>query len=148
MNCERTQALLIAFVHDEVDPRLHRSICDHLSECRDCALEYTRLHLDLEGVWRAHASSPRPHVRDALRHRVEQTFSPWWRRAFRAWSRPVPAYGLVAALAIPLVVWGVLNPFRAPEAAELVEPRPRPVSPPAIADYDASMLTRIDPSVL
>lgn len=150
MNCTQSQDLLIAFVHGELEPRKHRSLGEHLGTCPDCALQYTRLQLDLEGVWRAHASSPRPQVREALRERIRQEFAPWWRRALGAWTRPVPAYGLVAALALPLIAWGVVSPHQVPPRASLdaVPPSQTPPATPTIADYDGSVLTHTDPSLL
>jgi hypothetical protein len=160
MRCAACQARLVDFVHDELDPAVRAELGEHLTRCPDCALEYCRLDLDLAGIERAHGATPRPPVHDALRRRVAREFAPWWRRAWSLWTRPVPAYGIAAALVVPAVLWGLARPLLAPPpptpaSTADAEPTERAVSEragrtrePTIRHYDGSLPTRIDPRLL
>ncbi|HEY8376646.1 MAG TPA: zf-HC2 domain-containing protein [Nannocystis sp.] len=106
MNCKQCEAALIEYAHDELTPAARLEVTLHLAECAGCAVAFCRLRADLDGVLLAAQKTPPAAVRERLRAEVERSFRPrWWRRALAQVRRPVPAYVVFAALAIPAVVW-------------------------------------------
>lgn len=131
MRCEDCDALLIDHAHGELDPPTRAAVTRHLASCPTCAVAFCRLRADLDGVLQATAEAPPPAVRARLRAEVERSFRPTWRRrAWTAFARPVPAYAVLAALAVPAVMWLVVTtrgPERTPETG-----------PPRLSGYDAA----------
>lgn len=127
MNCEHYESLLIDHAHAELAPAEHAEVTRHLAACPACALASCRLRADLEGLLQA-TSEPAPAaLRARLRAEVERSFRPSWpRRALAALARPVPAYALLAALALPGLLW-------------LFTRTPPPtITPPRLHGYDAA----------
>ena len=73
---------------------------------------------------------------------------PWWGRALAMMRQPVPAYGVIAAFVIPLVLWSVARPPvpppHAPVSDSPLSAAPTPdvatvgeVPPPRVVGYDA-----------
>lgn len=130
MRCDDCEALLIDHAHGELDPPTRAEVTRHLAGCPGCALAFCRLRADLDGVLAATAEAPPPAVRARLRAEVERSFRPSWRRrAWAAFARPVPAYALLVALALPAAAWLV---------AGRVSERPTPSGPPRVRGYDAA----------
>lgn len=131
MNCDDCDVLLIDHAHGELGPEERAAVTRHLAACPGCAVAFCRLRADLDGVLQATAEAPPPGVRARLRAEVERSFRPTWgRRVWSAFARPVPAYALLAALALPAAVW-VVAVVRAPE--------PLPAAgPPRLHSYDAA----------
>ena len=127
MHCEHCESLLIDHAHAELDPAEHAEVTRHLAGCPSCALASCRLRADLEGLLQA-ASEPAPAaLRARLRAEVARSFRPSWpRRALAALARPVPAYALLAALALPGLLW-IFTRTPTPAAA-----------PPRLHGYDAA----------
>ncbi len=118
-HCEEVRDHMHELVFDELAPELRARVVDHVTQCPECALEHARWSLDLGAIGSAWEVEPPDAVAFALRSKVERAFVPWWGRALAIVRRPVPAYGVIAALVIPLVLWGVARP---PEAAESATP--------------------------
>lgn len=134
MRCEDCRDQLIDHWHDELPADVRLGVALHLAECSDCALAYCRLHADLGGIAHAYNEAPRSEVRDALRRRVEQRFSPsWWRRAWRFAARPVPAYGAALVCMIPVAGWllSAYAPAQEPGATQTARPA-------KVTGYDAT----------
>lgn len=106
MDCEQCEEALIEYAHAELTPAARLEVTRHLAECTGCAVAFCRLRADLDGVLLAAGTAPPAAVRQRLRAEVERSFRPrWWRQALAQVRRPVPAYVVFAALAIPAVVW-------------------------------------------
>ncbi|MCA9639016.1 MAG: hypothetical protein KC420_23470, partial [Myxococcales bacterium] len=78
-------------------------------------------------------------VRRRIRAEVERSFGPrWWHQVAAFWSRPIPAYGVVVASLIPVVLWVAtsLRPGSYGGAAPVAEVEPS-TRPPALTDYDS-----------
>lgn len=128
MNCDVCDSLLIDHAHGELEPPERAAVTRHLAECPRCAVAFCRLRADLDGVLQATAEAPPPAVRARLRAEVERSFRPRWRqRVWAAFARPVPAYALLAALALPAAVWLVVRAPGRPAAG-----------PPTLKSYDAA----------
>ena len=95
MSCESCREHLLDLLLDELDERTAETTSAHVGECRECAVAYARLHLELAGLTPACEIEPSERARVQLRERVEQAFTP--ARAVSWLRRPVPAYGLLAA---------------------------------------------------
>ena len=127
MNCEHCESLLIDHAHAELGPAEHAEVTRHLAGCPTCALASCRLRADLEGLLQATCEPAPPALRARLRAEVARSFRPSWpRRALAALARPVPAYALLAALALPGLLWIFTRP---PHAA---------TTPPRLHGYDAA----------
>ena len=148
MNCERVRDHMHELVFDELDPEMRAGMVEHVTQCADCALEHARWSLDLAAIGPAWEIEPPEHVALALRGRVERAFVPWWGRALAMVRRPVPAYGVIAAFVIPLVLWSVASPpvppAAAPDVAAPISVAPAidvtsvaEVPPPRVVGYDA-----------
>lgn len=127
MNCEHCESLLIDHAHAELAPAEHAEVTRHLADCPTCALASCRLRADLEGLLQA-SSEPAPAaLRARLRAEVVRSFRPSWpRRALAALARPVPAYALLAALALPGLLWIFTRTL------------PASAIPPRLHNYDAA----------
>lgn len=149
-HCEEVRDHMHELVFDELVPELRARMVDHVTQCPECALEHARWSLDLGAIGSAWEVEPPDEVAHALRRKVERAFVPWWGRALAIVRRPVPAYGVIAAFVIPLVLWGFAGPPRevvdppavAPSAPLVVTPAPTTSSaaevPPArVVGYDA-----------
>ncbi len=152
MDCQSCQDELIDYVYDELPDARRRAVSRHLGRCSSCALEFCQQREELDGLTRAFAEAPGEHVRAALRAEVERSFGPpLWRRLLRAWTRPVPAYGVAVAGLLPVLLWVVTASLSATgggssravadaggeRGAALIEARASSSSA-RIADYDAS----------
>ncbi len=138
MNCEACETLLIDHLHGELPDAERHGVAGHLTECSECALAFCRLAADVQGIAAAYEVRPRPSVRDQLRERVSAEFRPsLLRRAWAFATRPVPAYGVACAAAIPLLLWAV-SPAP-PVAQESADPVPTASKPARIHDYDATV---------
>ena len=148
MNCEKVRDHMHELVFDELDPDTRAGMVEHVTQCADCALEHARWSLDLAAIGSAWEVEPPEHVAIALRGRVERAFVPWWGRALAMVRRPVPAYGVIAAFVIPLVLWSVARPpvppADAPASSSAISVVPMPevssvgeVPPPRVVGYDA-----------
>jgi anti-sigma factor RsiW len=133
--------MLIDYAHGELEleGESRTNVARHLAGCPECALEYCRLQADLQGIVEANTEAPRARVYHMLRRRVATEHgrrTPWWQRARRAITRPIPMYGAVLASLVPVLVW-VAATWSRPHA----EP-PRAALPPArdaaLTDYDAT----------
>jgi anti-sigma factor RsiW len=142
MLCESVRDQMHELVFDELDPDVRAQLVEHVTQCAECALEHARWSLDLAAIGPAWEVEPPERVAIALRDRVERAFVPWWGRALGMLRRPVPAYGVVAAFVIPLVLWSVARP-PAP-AAETAEPATIVVTPFA-PEPDASTAAEVPP---
>jgi anti-sigma factor RsiW len=141
MNCEECEASLIDHAYDELAAEPRRAVTRHLAECAGCAVAYCRLRADLDGALQAAHEAPPPAVRQRLRAEVERAFRPsWWRRGLALVRRPVPAYAVVAALAIPAALWLVRTSAGEEAAGAVTSPRVR--------GYDAAAPPRIQRPVL
>jgi anti-sigma factor RsiW len=139
MNCEACDASLIDHAYDELDPEPRRAVTRHLAECARCAVSYCRLRADLDGALQAAHEAPSAAVRQRLRAAVEREFRPtWWRRALAQVRRPVPAYAVVAALAIPAALWLVRGSTRDDATA----------AAPRVRGYDAAAPPLVDRPIL
>jgi anti-sigma factor RsiW len=147
MSCESCRDHMPELVFDELAPALRATIVEHVTQCPECALEHARWSLDLAAIAPALEAEPPEAVTDALRRRVEREFVPLWGRVLAALRAPVPAYGVAAALVIPLVLWSLARPPAQPPAEPTAEaavaPLASPVSsaaevpPPRVVGYDA-----------
>ncbi|MCA9691066.1 MAG: zf-HC2 domain-containing protein [Myxococcales bacterium] len=153
LRCEDCQAALVDYVFGELPAEPRGAVSRHLTSCPACALAFCRHREDLEGLSSEYAEAPSARVREALRRRVADEFTPGlWRRLVEVCTRPVPAYGVVLAACAPVVAWLFLStgsprprPSPEPDArAELHESS----RPPRIADYDASFVLPPDPDLL
>ena len=130
MDCEQCETCLIDHVHGELEPAPRAAVTRHLAECAGCAVAFCRLRADLDGLLAATEVAPPAAVRASLRAEVERSFRPnWWRRALAQVRRPVPAYAVALALAIPAVVWFARAPERSPVTS---------ASPAKLQGYDAA----------
>lgn len=130
MDCEQCDGSLIDHAHAELAPEVRAAVTRHLAECAACAVAFCRLRADLDGVLLAADAAPPAAVRQRLRAEVERSFRPtWWRRALAQVCRPVPAYVVLAALAIPAALW--LARAAGP-SADTAAPAPR------LRGYDAA----------
>ena len=120
-HCEEVRDHMHELVFDELAPELRARVVDHVTQCPECALEHARWSLDLGAIGSAWEVDPPDAVAFALRSKVERAFVPWWGRALAIVRRPVPAYGVIAAFVLPLVLWSFAQPPR--------EPLDRPVTP-------------------
>lgn len=146
MNCETCETLLIDHLHGELPSADRHAVAGHLTECSECALAFCRLAADVEGIAAAYEVVPSASARNELRERVSAEFRPsLLRRAWAFATRPVPAYGVACAAAIPLLLWAV-SPAP-PATQETTDPAPAASKPARIHDYDASTSLR-DPRIL
>jgi len=151
MSCESCRDRLPDLVFDELAPELRGPMVEHVTHCPDCALEHARWALDVAAIAPAWEADPPDAVGEALRRRVENAFVPawarWWGRAVALVTRPVPAYGVIAAVVIPFVLWSV-SPRPAAPTVEVPTTVARPASvpvvppstdlpPPRVVGYDA-----------
>jgi anti-sigma factor RsiW len=152
MSCESCRDQLPDLVFDELASELRGAMVEHVTHCPDCALEHARWALDVAAIAPAWEAEPPQAVGAALRRQVEAAFVPawarWWGRAVALVTRPVPAYGVIAAVVIPFVLWSV-SPRRADELApappEVHAPASAPrvpaasseLPPPRVVGYDA-----------
>jgi anti-sigma factor RsiW len=126
-HCEEVRDHMHELVFDELAPELRARVVDHVTQCPECALEHARWSLDLGAIGPAWEVEPPDHVAVALRSKVERAFVPWWGRALALVRRPVPAYGVIAAFVIPLVLWSFAQPPR-----EIAEPSAVPATTPIV----------------
>lgn len=136
LECDACDELLIDFAHGELAARERVAVTLHLAGCSRCALEFCRLRADLDGVLEAIVEAPPQAVRRRIREEVARSFGPrWWERLSALWLRPVPAYGVVLASLIPLVLWAAAA--LRPEVGEGARADVEPERPPALSDYDS-----------
>jgi anti-sigma factor RsiW len=148
MNCPDCEPRLIDYACHELPEDERAAVAGHLATCSDCALEYCRLQVDLEGIAEAHVEAPRPHVYRQLRKQVGRQLGPSrWSRARWLLLRPVPVYGAVLAGLVPAVLW-VFTVARTPPNRPGAEPPP--VAPPSatLTDYDATEPSPVHRDVL
>jgi anti-sigma factor RsiW len=141
MSCEDCRERLVLLLHDELEPDEARIVGAHVRDCDRCAIEYCRVHLDLNAVAAAHELAPPEHVRVALRARVAAHFAPRrWQRALGVLRRPVPAYGLAVAAMVPLLLWlgRPVEPATTSAEPAPLEAAPRPSARPELSGYDGT----------
>jgi len=150
LGCDDCTACLIDHVFGELDGSPGgdaAAVSAHLAQCSACALEFCRLRADLSGLADAVAQAPQPYVAARLRERVQAEFAPpWWRAALASLRRPIPAYGALAAAALPLAAWAVMHTAESSSPqSHKADAATRPV---LIEQYDASTVLRVDPTIL
>jgi anti-sigma factor RsiW len=128
-HCEEVRDHMHELVFDELEAELRARVVDHVTQCPECALEHARWSLDLGAIGPAWEVEPPDAVAFALRRKVERAFVPWWGRVLAVVRRPVPAYGVIAALVIPFVLWSVAQPPREPSPVTAVPSAPLVVAP-------------------
>lgn len=139
MHCEHCESLLIDHAHAELAPAEHAEVTRHLAHCPACAVASCRLRADLEGLLQATSEAPPPALRARLRREVERSFRPSWRRrALATLARPVPAYAVLAALALPAALWFLT----------LARPATATEGPPRLSGYDAAAPLRLHRPIL
>ena len=130
MKCRACQDLLFEFVHDELGRETKGVVQGHLTSCQECALCFCRLQLEQAEMAAAWAQEPPDHVYPKLRSRIQRRLRPSWPRRLVTMARhPIPAYGLVLAATVPLLLWSALQ---AQHAA--MEPRRDPGFPSSVLD--------------
>jgi len=138
---------LFDYVHDEIDDERGHAVALHLADCADCALASCRLRAELADLSWAQDELPPPRVHARLRASVDASFGPpWYQRMFAVAMRPLPAYGLVLAGAIPVVLWFAFTGGPARQSgegrAESATPSPAAAAKgehvPQLDGYDAS----------
>lgn len=136
---------LFDYVHDELDAEPGHAVALHLAECADCALASCRLRAELADLSWAQDEMPPPRVQARLRASVEASFGPpWYQRLFAVAMRPLPAYGLVLAGALPVALWFALAGRGDASTAEGAAPNPGASTEssgpraPQLDGYDAS----------
>ncbi len=136
LSCSACDALMIDHVYGETGDEERGAVARHLATCPTCALEFCRLKADLDGVLEATVMAPPGALRRRIRDEVAKSFGPsWTSRLVHLWRRPVPAYGVVFASLIPVMIWvaATLRPGAVSSPApDTVENRP-----PALIDYDS-----------
>ncbi len=147
MNCAQARPSLIDHLHGELSSSEHAELAEHLGGCAECAVQYCRLEAEVRGIGRVFSERPSSAMAGALREAVEREFSPRFpARILALLRRPVPAYGVLFAAMVPLLVWAVATGLFDPSSG--AEPsRSRPTAAPArIRNYDASA-PMFDPSL-
>jgi anti-sigma factor RsiW len=147
MSCESCRELLLDLLLGELDERTAGDTSAHVGECPACAVAYARLHLDLAGLAPACEAEPSEHARTELRARIERNFASPRARALSWMRRPVPAYGLLAAAMLPLVVWTLAALGEREDAGRSKPPTVATDRDPATPAWDASAST-IDPHLM
>jgi len=117
IDCEKTTERLNPYLDGELPPPEAENVADHLSVCRNCAIEMKLLR-ELNSALDAVPSMPVPRAfaketaRKAISRTEEQyTFADWWRNIAFAWK----AAACAAALA-GIITGGILarQPFGQP----------------------------------
>ncbi len=136
LSCSACDALMIDHAYGETGDDDRVAVARHLATCSTCALAFCRLKADLDGVLEATVMAPPGALRRRIRAEVAKSFGPrWTTRLLDLWRRPVPAYGVVFASLIPVMIW-VAATFRPATEAVSVEVS-RDSRPPALIDYDS-----------
>ncbi|MBL4687238.1 MAG: hypothetical protein JKY37_21760 [Nannocystaceae bacterium] len=145
MNCDECHPHLIDHAHDELSSAQVGPVSRHLAKCSSCALEFCQLRADLDGVAQVYNDSPGVQTAARLRHRIAAHFAPSrGQRVLRVLRRPIPAYGALAAAAVPIAIWFGLS------ASEpgLATTTPTELGPVVIEQYDGRGLISLDPHLL
>ncbi len=136
LSCAACDELMIDHVYGETGDEDRVAVARHLATCSTCALEFCRLKADLDGVLEATVMAPPGALRRRVRDEVAKSFGPsWTSRLLDLWRRPVPAYGVVFASLIPVMIW-VAATLR-PGVASSPAPDSGESRPPALIDYDS-----------
>lgn len=92
IDCEKTTERLTPYLDGELPPPEAEKVADHLSVCRNCAVE-TELIRGLNSVLDAVPSMPTPRAfaKETVKKAISQiegqySFSDWWRSVTFAWK--------------------------------------------------------------
>lgn len=142
MSCETIQSKLIDYHYLELPREQLREIAEHLPECGACARSYCRIAVVSSQLDEELLESPSRRVEQAIAAQLERTFGPpWWRRALDGMRRPLPFYQWAMVTTLLLLLFAFLSGvWSAPGTGGATEP--------ALRDYDASHIVRVDPHTL
>ena len=99
--CSRYRTLLVSLLEDELSPAMREELLQHIAECTQCALEYSRLQKLGEVMTEDEVVLPREGRFEMMKQRVRQQAIRPRRRLFGRLAKVfVPACALAAALSM------------------------------------------------